>query len=341
MSGCAPGGLGRKRARALCLVSGGLDSALAARLMLDQGVEVSGVHFIIPFGRRAKRKGDLPARRVADSLGIELVVVPLGEEYLEIIRHPKHGYGANVNPCIDCRIYMLRMAGEIMRRGEMDFIITGEVVGQRSMSQRTDTLRMIEKESGLEGYILRPLSAHLLPASRPERENVISRESLLAIRGRSRRELLKLAEDKGISGYSPPAGGCLLTDPGYARRVRDLLEHDMLALHDIDLLSIGRHFRLPNGAKLVVGRHKNDNDTLRDLAEDSDWLLTTPDIPGPTAVMRGPGTAQDQHTAGRIVARYSDASPDDMVRVIVTMPGGSESIEVEPLDPDAASGMMI
>lgn len=327
--------------RALCLLSGGLDSALAAGLMLEQAVEVTGINFVIPFGRLGTAEKDLPARKVAASLGIEIEVVYLGEEYLDIIKHPKHGYGANVNPCIDCHIFMLRKAGEVMRARGFDFIVTGEVVGQRPMSQRMDTLRQIEKESGLGGYLVRPLSAHLLPPTRPETDGLIDRDRLLGIRGRSRRELLRLAKEKGIEGFSSPAGGCLLTDPEYARRVRDLMEHEMLTLHDIDLLSTGRHFRLPNDSKLVVGRQKEDNDLLAAIAGEGDTVLTTPDVPGPTAVLRGRQKDQDLNLAGRIVARYSDAPSDDVVRIHVAGPEGAAYIEVKPLDREVTSGLMI
>jgi tRNA-specific 2-thiouridylase len=342
-----PGSIsGKKRTgqpTAVCLLSGGLDSALAAKLILEQGVRVMGVHFVIPFGRYGKEEADLPVRRVARSLGIEVEVVALGEEYLGIVRHPEHGYGANVNPCIDCRIYMLRKAAAMMRDARADFIVTGEVVGQRPMSQRMDTMRKIEKESGLEGYLVRPLSAHLLAPTRPELEGLVRRDDLIGVRvhGRSRRDLLDLAEKKGVSGFASPGGGCLLTDPKYAQRVRDLLRFDMLTLHDIDLLSVGRHFRLPHGAKLAVGRHKRDNDRLAAMAEAGDIVLTTPAVPGPTAVLNGPGALEDQSLAGRIVARYSDAAADDKVRIGIVAPSGVGSIEVTRLDPRETAELMV
>jgi tRNA U34 2-thiouridine synthase MnmA/TrmU len=326
---------------AICLLSGGLDSSLAARLMLDQEIGVFGVHYVIPFGRLDKQGPDLPVFKVAESLGIQVEVVHLGQEYLDIVRSPKHGYGANVNPCIDCKILMLKKAGELMRNRGADFVVTGEVVGQRPMSQRLDSMRRIEKESGLEGYLVRPLSAHLLPPTRPEEQGLVSRDDLLGIQGRSRKELMKIAAEKGISGYSSPAGGCLLTDPRYAARVRDLLQHDMLTLHDIDLLGVGRHFRLPHGSKLVVGRHKQDNDTISLLTGEGDRVLTTPEVPGPTAVLRGGRISEDEELAGRIVARYSDAGASEMVKVELTGPGGEASLDVYPLDPAETARLMI
>jgi tRNA-specific 2-thiouridylase len=326
---------------AICLLSGGLDSALAARLIIDQGIQVYGIHFIIPFGRLDKQGPDLPVRRVAASLGIGLDIVRLGDDFLEIVRSPRHGFGSNMNPCIDCKILMLRMAGELMRKRGADFVVTGEVVGQRPMSQRLDTMRRIEKESGLEGYLIRPLSAHLLAPTRPETEGLVRRERLLSIKGRSRKDLMRIAGEKGVSGYASPAGGCLLTDPRYAQRVRDLLKHEMLTLHDVDLLSVGRHFRLPHGSKLVVGRHKQDNDLLSALVERDDDVFTTPAVPGPTAVLRGPEMAADRDLTARIVARYSDAGASESVTVRVSCGGGEISLRVTPLDPVEAEKLMI
>jgi tRNA U34 2-thiouridine synthase MnmA/TrmU len=335
------GGQSKGESEAICLLSGGLDSALAAKLVLEQGIKVHGVHFIIPFGRLDKEGPDLPVSRVAESLGIELEMIRLGEEFLEIVRQPKHGFGSNANPCIDCKILMLRMAGELMRNRGADFVVTGEVVGQRPMSQRMDSMRRIEKESGLEGYLVRPLSAHLLEPTRPETEGLVRREELLGIQGRSRKDLMRFAAEKGIRGYSSPAGGCLLTDPRYAERVKDLLEHEMLTLHDVDLLSVGRHFRLPGGSKLVVGRHKRDNDVLSRLAGENDCVLTTPAIPGPTAVLRGRRIVEDEHLAARIVARYSDAGDSDKVVVLITGGGREVSVEVDPLVSGEAAELMI
>jgi len=246
-----------------------------------------------------------------------------------------------VNPCIDCKILMLRMAGQLMRKRGADFVVTGEVVGQRPMSQRMDSMRRIEKECGLEGLLIRPLSAHLLPPTRPETEGLVRREDLLGIRGRSRKDLMSIAAEKGVGGYSSPAGGCLLTDPRYAQRVTDLLQHEMLTLHDVDLLSVGRHFRLPQGSKLVVGRHKRDNDLLSQLADEDDDVLTTPDVPGPTAVLRGSGAGGDEDLAARIVARYSDAGGSDSVLIRITGHGREDSVKAKPLDPGETAELMI
>jgi tRNA-specific 2-thiouridylase len=330
-----------KQARAICLLSGGLDSALAARLVLDQGVGVTGVHFIVPFIRRSAEDGSPAVGRVAGSLGIEVEMVPLGSEYLETIRHPRHGYGANMNPCIDCRIFMLAEAARMMEARGMDFVITGEVVGQRPMSQRLDAMRRVEKESGLEGRLLRPLSAHLLAPTVAEKEGLVSRDLLLGVSGRSRRDLLELAARKNVTGFSAPAGGCLLTDPLYARRIRDLIEHDMFTLHDIDLIGAGRNFRLPGGGKLVVGRNELENGRLSNMADGDDVVLETLDVPGPTAVLTRPGGPDDQVLAARVVARYSDAAETDKVKLLIRGPGGTLSLEVSPLGREVTGGLMI
>jgi tRNA-specific 2-thiouridylase len=327
--------------RAICLISGGLDSALAARLMQEQGIDIVALNFMNPFGSCAKKEGDSPAYRVCESLGVELMAVPFGEDYLEVVRHPAHGYGSNVNPCIDCRIYMLKKAKEIMNSRGAGFVVTGEVVGQRPMSQRINTMRMIEKASTLEGYLVRPLSARLLSPTIPEEKGWIRREDLLAISGRSRKELMRLAKQKGISGYSTPGGGCLLTDPNFAQRVRDLIDHDMLTLDNVDLLKIGRHFRLPLGSKLVVGRNEEENGCLLGMAAQDDTILTTPYVPGPAAVLRGKPTRDEERLAAGLVARYSDGRSAERVSVCIRSPQGEREEEIEPLSAEETSALMI
>ena len=275
--------MGGPNVKAICLLSGGLDSSLAAKLVLDQGVRVLAVNFVIPFGR-CGNASESPARRMADSLGAAFRRISLGSDYLEVVRHPHYGYGSNVNPCIDCRIFMLRRAGEMMDREGASFVVTGEVVGQRPMSQRLDTMRRIEKDSGLEGLLLRPLSAKLLAPTIPEIEGWVNRDALLAVSGRSRKELIKLAGELGVTGYTTPGGGCLLTDPKFAGRVRDLLAHDTFTLDDVELLKVGRHLRFPGGPKLVVGRNEGDNEELESLAVEGDTVLTTEECPGPVAM---------------------------------------------------------
>jgi len=303
-------------------------------------VEILAVNFVIPFGRCAEASGS-PARRMADSLGVAFRQVSLGSDYLDVVRHPHYGYGSNVNPCIDCRIFMLRKAGEMMGGEGASFVVTGEVVGQRPMSQRLDTMRRIEKDSGLEGLLLRPLSAQLLAPTVPEIEGWVKRDALLAVSGRSRKELIRLARELGVTDYTTPGGGCLLTDPKFAGRVRDLLIHDTFTLDDVDLLKVGRHLRLPGGPKLVVGRNESDNEELESLAVEGDTVLTTEECPGPVAILRGVVGEEDVRLAAGIVARYSDGRKSGSVRVRIESRDGSRTEQVSPIDPAQASELMI
>jgi tRNA U34 2-thiouridine synthase MnmA/TrmU len=242
--------------KAIALLSGGLDSTLAAKVVMQQGIELEALNFLTVFCTCTHRgESCLASQKAVDSLGIPLRVFNVSEEYLEVVKHPRHGYGSNMNPCIDCRIFMLRRAKAYMESVGASFIVTGEVLGQRPMSQRKDSMCLIEKEAGLEGSILRPLSAKFLPASIPEKEGWVDRERLLNIQGRSRKPQIKLADHFGIQDYPCPAGGCLLTDPGFSKRMRDLiLHHPDFSLNDVHLLKVGRHFRLSPKVKLKRSR---------------------------------------------------------------------------------------
>ncbi len=333
--------MGRTEIKALCLISGGLDSALAARIMQEQGIDIIAVHFLNPFGTCGEKEEGTPPRRVAESLGVDLVTVPFEPDYLDVISSPSHGYGSNVNPCIDCRIYMLRQARKLMEKLGASFVVTGEVVGQRPMSQKLNTMRCIEKESTLEGYLVRPLSAKLLAPTIPEEKGWIRREDLLDISGRSRKELMRLAKDKGLTGYASPGGGCLLTDPRFAEKMRDTMSHDRLTPDAVSLLKVGRHFRLPLGSKLVIGRNQADNEILIGLAGESDTLLDTTSVPGPIAILQGERSAEEVELAARMVARYSDGKSSSSVAVIVKSPEGSTNLEVEPMNPQEVGSLMI
>jgi len=292
--------------KTVALISGGLDSILAARLIKEQLVSVIPLYFKIPFCHKKSSSNKLDAM-ARSFLGESLSVIELGEPYLEIIRNPRHGVGSNMNPCIDCKILMLRRAAEFMREQEAAFIVTGEVLGQRPMSQQKKALEAIARFAGLEGFILRPLSAQLLPETIPEREGWIKRERLLGFSGRSRKPQIELAESFGITEYAQPAGGCLLTDPEFARRLKEVIAHDELNMDNIELLKLGRHFRLAQDAKLVVGRNEKENSQLLGLAREGDYIFSpAEDLAGPAALGRGLFTQELTRLACSITSRYCD-----------------------------------
>jgi hypothetical protein len=324
-------------AKTLALTSGGLDSLLAVKLLALQGVDVVMVHLVSIFSPRrppgAPRGG---LREFAKRHGIELIQVSRNSEMLEVIRNPKHGYGKNMNPCIDCRIAMLRRAKEMMARIGADFITTGEVVGQRPMSQRRHTLALIEKEAGLERMVLRPLSAKALPPTIPEERGWVDREKLHAITGRSRKEQMRLADELGIGGYPSPGGGCLLTFSAFAEKVADLLDAGGGTLNDFHLLKMGRHFRIGPRVRAVVGKDVRDNAVISSFANPGDAIVELVDIPGPTTLVRGVVDAGEIERAAAVTARYTNAASDRPVRVrIADYAGrGEKVIEVVPAAED-------
>ncbi|HNQ35906.1 MAG TPA: tRNA 4-thiouridine(8) synthase ThiI, partial [bacterium] len=253
------------RKKCLVLISGGLDSALAARLMQRLGFETEGIAFLTSF-QPIPRGGRSHSEEVCGRLGIPLHLVPLDEPFLEIVRSPRYGRGKHLNPCIDCKVLMLRSAWEKAREIGAEFLVTGEVLGQRPMSQNLSALRQIEKASGLKGLIFRPLSARFLDPTRPEQVGLIDRESLPAVQGRGRKLLLALAAELGVSGFSTPAGGCLLTDDGFCRRLSDLMELDLFRGGEVDLVKVGRYLRLGPRLRLIVGRSENENRYLLERA---------------------------------------------------------------------------
>ena len=295
--------------KAIALLSGGLDSTLAVRVVLDQGIEVEALNFMTLFCRcTAKGSTCLASQKAAQTLGIGLQVFNISKEFLEVVKHPKHGYGKNVNPCLDCRILTFKKGREYMNQNGASFIVTGEVLGQRPMSQRREAMRIIERESELQGLILRPLSAKLLPLTVPEKKGWITRERMLAITGRSRKPQIKLASDYGINDYPCPAGGCLLTDPGFALRMKDLMKNKPdFSLNDVHLLKLGRHFRLTPLAKVVVGRNEGENDKILSLAKEGDTILRVKDFPGPLALARGEVSHKEILKSAIITATYSKA----------------------------------
>lgn len=317
--------------KALALLSGGLDSTLAVKMMLDLGIDVEALNFTSPFctctGKNRGCKSE--AVRVAEEFNIPIKVIHKGLDYLEIVRNPKHGYGKGLNPCVDCRIYLLSKAREYMAECGADFIITGEVLGQRPMSQRRDTLRVIERESGLEGLLLRPLSARHFEPTIPEREGWVDREKLLAIKGRSRKEQFDLAEELDVKNYPCPAGGCLLTELTFVPKMRDIFDHsDELNLRDFRLLKVGRHFRIGERTKLIVGRNEADNDLLETARQDEEAALTWLDGNTPVGVICGRQSEELLEQASRILLRYTRAEPGAACRISVRQRGIEHTISV-------------
>ncbi|ADY72821.1 protein of unknown function DUF814 [Desulfurobacterium thermolithotrophum DSM 11699] len=302
-----------ERKKVYLLFSGGLDSIIAAKLLKDLGFEVIGVHITSPFFQ--KNLEDL--KNLAKELGINLEFIEAGDDYLEMLKNPVYGYGKNINPCIDCKAYMLRKIKELAKG---NIIATGEVLGQRPMSQHLDAFRKIEKLSGLKGKVLRPLSAKLLPQTVYEEEGIVKKEELLDLKGRSRKRYPEILEKLKINleNLPTPAGGCLLTEPIYAKKVKDLMAHDELTWENVKLLKIGRHFRIGD-CKLIIGRNREENRFLRKHKKEEDCVLWTPSIPGPTALLRCKKTPESSFLkiAAEIVARYSDAKDRPSVEVAV------------------------
>ncbi|MEM1566828.1 MAG: tRNA 4-thiouridine(8) synthase ThiI [Candidatus Bathyarchaeia archaeon] len=294
----------KAKTRALALFSGGLDSSLAIKLIQEQGISVEAITFLTPF--YSARAGGFSLERAAQQLGVPLTVVRLGLDYLRIIRNPKYGYGRHMNPCIDCRIYMLKKAKQYARRIGASFIITGEVLGERPMSQNWKALKIVEEESSLKGKLLRPLSAKLLPPTEPEKAGIVDRSRLLDVRGRSRKRQLALARAYGITEYQSPAGGCLLTYKEFSAKLRDLLTHKKrVSMADLELLKVGRHFRYDKN-KIIVGRNKEENETLLKLKGRNDYFFEAIGTGSPITLLQGPKTKQAIEKAAQLTAYYSD-----------------------------------
>jgi len=314
--------------KALGLLSGGLDSTLAVRLMLEQGVQVETLNFMTPFCLCGRKGCD--ATNVASKFKIKLKRIFLGNEYLKMLRKPKHGYGKNMNPCIDCRILMLKKAKQYAKQTGADFIFTGEVLDERPMSQHRRAMEIIEREAGLEGKILRPLSAKCLPETDAEKKGWIERERLLEIKGRSRKRQIELARSFSLSDYPYPAGGCLLTDREFTAKLRDLFKHKRaVRLKDISLLKVGRHFRLGSN-KIIVGRNEVENKSLLSLKALADYYFEVPNWGSPITILQGRKSSEAIRTAASLTARYSDAE-EESVRVAYCTDGSRRTLTVTPL----------
>ena len=294
--------------KALALFSGGLDSILAAKLILNQGIDVAAINFVTPFC--LCKKGGCEATEAAKQLGVPLKVVGVGDEYLKMVQKPKHGYGRNMNPCIDCRIFIAKKAKKYAKEIGASFIFTGEVLDERPMSQHFKAMKIIEEEAGLKGKLLRPLSAKLLPETLMEKKGLVDRQKLLGIRGRSRKPQLKLAEEFNIKDYPSPAGGCLLTCREYADKLRDLFKHKKRrSMADASLLKVGRHFRFGKN-KIIVGRNEAENKLLTAKKARNDYYFEVPDVGSPITVLQGAKTKKAVKTAAALTAFYSDAKSD-------------------------------
>ena len=309
-------------AKAVGCVSGGLDSMLTVRLVQRQGIEVLALHAVHLWHPHTPAPGEKPeAVRRVEALGAEVRTIDAAEADLAMVRHPKFGMGKRMNPCIDCRIWTLRQAKALMEAEGAAFVFTGEVLGQRPMSQRRHVMQLVEKESGLEDLLVRPLSARCLAPTKPERDGLLDRDRLCGFAGRSRKPQIALAAELGITEYPTPAGGCLLTDPGFAHRLRERMRAKDVTPADVELLKVGRHFRLDDGAWAVVGRHERDNLRLADLIQPGDVRLEATDIPGPTTIVRGPADADTLAQAAAITLRYTKTPPGETRDVTVQAVG--------------------
>jgi len=321
--------------KAIATFSGGLDSILAALWVRNLGFEVTLLH--VQHLYSADEAGREHLRAMAERAGLPLRIVDSSAEHLETIRRPVHGYGAGMNPCVDCRIFMLRVARQVMEEEGAAFVISGEVLGQRPKSQHRKALLQSAEESGLGDRLLRPLSANLLPDTRPVIEGWIRREDLLSIQGRSRHEQMALAEKLGVTDYPQPAGGCVLIEKAYAARVRDAFAHlgrDNMGVDEFEMLRHGRHFRLSDRAKLIVGRDQSENDWLG--AHAGDRLRVDPAVVmGPTALVEGQSDEADLRLALQLIARYCDHEGDESIQLRVVRPDGTASeVSAIPLAKD-------
>jgi len=319
--------------KAIALISGGLDSILAAKVIQGQGIEVLPLHFRIPFCHKAKDSSGQQAL-VKDNLGLDLMSVDLEEEFLEVLKSPRYGFGSNMNPCIDCKILMLSKAKNLMQELGADFVVTGEVLGQRPMSQHKQALSIIPRRAGLEGLVVRPLCAQVLPETIPETKGWILREKLLNFNGRRRTPQFDLARQLQIKDYAWPSGGCLLTDPGFSRRLRELIEHKGMTTQGVGLLKFGRHFRLGTDAKLIVGRDEQEDNQLTSLAQAGDYIFMPPETAGSSALGRGNLTQNQIELCCRIIARYCDKPTGAKVKISFRLAQDKleNVLEVLPLD---------
>jgi len=327
----------QKKARALGLCSGGLDSRLAALILQNQGITVEWITFSTPFFSPAK------AFQASSLLGIPLRVKNITRIYLQMLKNPHCGFGRQMNPCLDCHALMFREAGQIMTAEKFDFLFSGEVLGQRPMSQTKPSLRYVEKNSGFEGYILRPLSAKRLPETIPEKEGIVDREQLLDISGRSRKRQIQLAAEFGLKDYPAPAGGCLLTDKNFSNRLKDIFKHQEAAEEaTLELLKYGRHFRVDRTTKIIVGRTKIDNDHIEmHFNPDQDAIIKLADYPSPVVLVSNQHRRDIIILAASICAGYSKVAEYTPVAAKVKTSQRQETIHVIAIRPAEVKHLLI
>lgn len=314
---------------ALGLLSGGLDSSLAALCLKRQGVDVTAIAFVTPFFGSSK------AEYAARQMEIPLIVEDISKVHLDMVKNPRYGYGKNMNPCIDCHAMMFRLAGEVMVERGFDFLFSGEVLGQRPMSQNANALRSVASYSGHPERILRPLSARLLPITPMEEQGLVDRELLLDIQGRSRRPQEALAKEWGLTDFPSSGGGCLLTEIHFSDRLRDLISHQPeCTVEDVELLKIGRQFRLSERAKLTLGRHQQDNEAIRAVADKAHILLRALGVQGPVGLVTGQASEEDLQSAGAIVASYGKGKDQAEVEILAETPAGEKRFVVSSMPRD-------
>jgi len=324
---------GTRRTHAIALFSGGLDSCLAVLLMLRQDIEVTALTFMTHFGcdlqdRSSCSHNPYPA---AEKFGFTVKLMQLGQDFVDLVRNPKYGHGKNMNPCVDCRILMLRRAKEYLEDVGADVVITGEVLGQRPFSQMRDKMFLTMREAGLRGRLLRPLSARLLEPTIPELTGLIDREQLEGISGRTRHRQLALAKEFGLEDFPSPAGGCLLTEPDFSRKLRDLFTHQAaVTFSDLNLLRVGRHFRFSPRTRIIVGRNQPDNEKLLGNIRPGDLVCEVKGVGSPITLVRGEISAEARTMACAMTARYSDRKNDPEVVVAWTQNGQTGTLPIAP-----------
>jgi tRNA-uridine 2-sulfurtransferase len=294
----------RNPMKALGMLSGGLDSTLAVKLIIEQGIEVEAINFVTPFC--LCRKGGCGAAEAAKRFTVPLKTVSAGTDYLRMVRQPKFGYGKNLNPCVDCRIFLLKKAKRYAKQIGAKFIFTGEVLGQRPMSQHRGALDLIEKEAGLQGKIVRPLSGKLLPPTEAEKEGFLRKDAFRDISGRSRKRQIEMTREFNIDKYPCAAGGCLLTDKEFADKLRDLFRHKKrVTVREVNLLKVGRHFRFGEN-KIIVGRNEAENGALLRTKQKGDYCFEVPNCGSPITILQGPKTKSALEKAAGLTAFHSD-----------------------------------